>query len=130
MDAQRNLSNRPTTLRDVLLRGVEPSPLARIARLPLYPWLVVGTVCIGAFMGRLTRSTSTTGAARARARFRPAAQCAELGVGGYLLTLAAPLPVFGRLADLYGRKPMYTCGFLLFIASDRRCAGPRRTSDS
>jgi MFS family permease len=34
----------------------------------------------------------------------------------YLLTLATLVAVFGRLADLYGRKMLYTFGFLVFIA--------------
>lgn len=39
----------------------------------------------------------------------------------YLLTLAVLLPVVGRLADLYGRKLMYTGGFLLFIIGSGLC---------
>jgi hypothetical protein len=31
----------------------EPAPLASIASLPWHPWLVVGLVCVGAFIGQL-----------------------------------------------------------------------------
>src|SRR5262249_59931469 len=31
------------------------------------------------------------------------------------LTLAAFLPIFGRLADMFGRKLIYTVGFLMFV---------------
>jgi len=34
----------------------EPAPLRSVARLDSYPWLVVGTVCIGAFMGQVDAS--------------------------------------------------------------------------
>jgi len=34
----------------------EPAPLRSVARLDCYPWLVVGTVCIGAFMGQVDAS--------------------------------------------------------------------------
>ena len=33
----------------------------------------------------------------------------------YLLAMAAFLPIFGRLADMVGRKLLYTGGFLLFV---------------
>jgi hypothetical protein len=36
--------------------GYEPAPLHAVARLDSYPWLVVGTVCIGAFMGQVDAS--------------------------------------------------------------------------
>ncbi len=40
----------------------------------------------------------------------------------YLLTQAALLPVFGRMADIRGRKRLYTFGFLLFIGGSAACA--------
>ena len=43
-------------LRDAVLRGHEPPPLEAVARLPSYRWAVVGTVCIGAFMGQVDAS--------------------------------------------------------------------------
>jgi EmrB/QacA subfamily drug resistance transporter len=39
----------------------------------------------------------------------------------YLLTLAATLPIFGRLADMFGRKMLYTGGFLIFIMGSAAC---------
>jgi hypothetical protein len=34
----------------------EPAPAPFLARLASYPWLVVGTVCIGAFIGQVDAS--------------------------------------------------------------------------
>jgi hypothetical protein len=47
-----------TVLRQEYHDGVwrEPAPLRSVARLDCYPWLVVGTVCIGAFMGQVDAS--------------------------------------------------------------------------
>ena len=47
-----------TVLRLEHLGGIwrEPAPLPRVARLDCYPWLVVGTVCIGAFMSQTDAS--------------------------------------------------------------------------
>ena len=39
----------------------------------------------------------------------------------YLLTMAGFLPVFGRLADMFGRKLLYTGGFLLFVLGSTLC---------
>jgi len=39
----------------------------------------------------------------------------------YLLTLAALLPVFGRLADVFGRARLYTIGFAIFIVGSAAC---------
>ena len=39
----------------------------------------------------------------------------------YLLAMAAFLPIFGRLADIVGRKLLYTGGFLLFVLSSALC---------
>ncbi len=120
-DARRNSSKRRTTLRDVLLRGVEPPPLARIARLASYPWLVVGTVCIGAFMGQVDASIAQLVLPALERDFGLRLSALSWVSVAYLLTLAVLLPVFGRLADLYGRKLMYTGGFLLFILGSALC---------
>src|SRR5262245_32750205 len=39
----------------------------------------------------------------------------------YLLAMAAFLPIFGRLADMLGRKLLYTAGFLLFVLGSGLC---------
>ena len=43
-------------LRDAILKGREPPPARMVASLASYRWLVVGTVCIGAFMGQVDSS--------------------------------------------------------------------------
>lgn len=41
----------------------------------------------------------------------------------YLLAQTATIPVYGKLADLYGRKPVLIGGSLLFLAGSAACAG-------
>ena len=53
-----------------VLSGREPPPAAFIERRPSYPWFVVGTVSIGAFMGHTRCKHSTAPPARSRARVR------------------------------------------------------------
>jgi EmrB/QacA subfamily drug resistance transporter len=39
----------------------------------------------------------------------------------YLLTSTIFVPIFGKLADLYGRKPLYLWGIVLFVAASWLC---------
>ena len=54
----------------------------------------------------------------------------------YLIVLVAGVTAVGRLADMVGRKLLYTYGFVVFIAGSALCAAapnlarPRRSSGS
>jgi EmrB/QacA subfamily drug resistance transporter len=39
----------------------------------------------------------------------------------YLLTMAALMPIFGRLADMVGHKLLYTAGFVVFVVGSALC---------
>ncbi|KKO50867.1 MDR family MFS transporter [Paenibacillus sp. DMB20] len=39
----------------------------------------------------------------------------------YLLTMAVTTPIFGKISDLYGRKPVFLYGSLLFLAGSLLC---------
>src|SRR6201984_2197546 len=39
----------------------------------------------------------------------------------FLLTQAVSIPIYGRLADLYGRKPVFFAGTSLFLAASLLC---------
>ncbi|GAC1438555.1 MAG: MFS transporter [Chloroflexota bacterium] len=99
----------------------EPPPAAFLARRPSYPWLVVGTVCVGAFMGQLDASIAQVVLPTLEGAFRARLNVVSWVALAYLLALAATLPVFGRLADMHGRKVLYTGGFLVFILGSTLC---------
>ncbi len=40
---------------------------------------------------------------------------------GYLLTQAVTIPIYGRLSDLYGRKPILLIGTALFLIGSLLC---------
>ncbi|AWB46787.1 MFS transporter [Paenibacillus sp. CAA11] len=39
----------------------------------------------------------------------------------YLLTMAVTTPIFGKISDLYGRKPVFVIGSVLFLAGSVMC---------
>lgn len=108
-------------LRAAVVEGREPPPLPAIARLASYRWLVVGTVCIGAGMGQLDASMTQMLLPRLEREFAARLSTVSWVAISYLLTLAAFAPIFGRLADMVGRKLMYTCGFLIFLVGSTLC---------
>ena len=104
---------------------VEREPLPRLAAWPAYRWLVVGTVCIGAFLGQLDASIAGLVLPTLEEAFGAPVASVEWVAIAYLLTLAALVVPLGRLADLLGRKMLYTWGFWR-SSSARRCAVLRR----
>jgi EmrB/QacA subfamily drug resistance transporter len=99
----------------------ELPPLARLAAWPAYSWLVVGTVCIGAFLGQLDASIAGLVLPTLEQVFGAPVASVEWVAIAYLLTLAALVVPLGRLADLLGRKMLYTWGFVVFIAGSAMC---------
>lgn len=107
--------------RAAVCKGREPPPLPAIARLASYRWLVVGTVCIGACMGQVDASMTQMLLPRLEREFTARLSTVSWVAISYLLTLAAFVPIFGRLADIFGRKLMYTGGFLIFLIGSTLC---------
>jgi EmrB/QacA subfamily drug resistance transporter len=92
----------------------EPAPAQFFARLPSYPWFVVATVCIGAFMGQLDASIVQLAMPALEDAFDAPLDAVSWVAVAYVLGFAAALPAFARLAEIAGRKTLYLCGFALF----------------
>ncbi len=101
--------------------GREPPPLQAIARLNSYRWFVVGTVCIGACMGQIDASMTQVLLPRLEVEFGARLSSVSWVAVAYLLAMASFTPIFGRLADMLGRKLLYLGGFLLFIVGSGLC---------
>jgi EmrB/QacA subfamily drug resistance transporter len=99
----------------------EQPPLAAVAALSWYRWLVVGTVCVGAFLGQLDASIAGLVLPTLEDVFRAPVADVEWVAIAYLLTLAVLIVPIGRLADLMGRKLLYTSGFLVFVFGSALC---------
>ena len=108
-------------LRDAMLKGHEPPPLQAVARLASYRWVVVGTVCVGAFMGQVDASLTQMLLPRLERDFHAPLSTVSWVAVAYILTMASFMPIFGRLADMIGRKLLYTGAFLLFVIGSGLC---------
>ncbi len=90
-------------------------PLERFTRLPAYPWLVVGTVCVGAFMAALDASIVNIALPDIQAGFHVGINSVGWVAIAYLLTLTSLVVLFGRISDMVGRRTVYSTGFTVFI---------------
>src|SRR5262245_65963504 len=90
-------------LRDAIRSGREPPPARRVARLKSYRWLVVGSVCVGAFMGQVDSSITQMLLQRLELEFEARLSTVSSVAVAYLLALAEFLQIFGRPADIVGR---------------------------
>ena len=93
-----------STIRDAVLKGREPPPAQSVAQLASYRWLVVGIVSIGAFMGQVDASIAQLLLPSLERTFGATLSGVSWVAVAYLLTMAALMPIFGRLADILGHK--------------------------
>jgi len=100
----------------------EPRRPPSVRRYPNAHWLVVGTVCVGAFMGQLDASIVTQAFPTFQHDLHASLGGAQWVGLAYLLALVSLVTAVGRLADMVGRKLLYIYGFLIFIAGSALCA--------
>ncbi|MGH7758120.1 MAG: MFS transporter, partial [Candidatus Dormibacteria bacterium] len=100
---------------------VEPPRPRSVARNPNAHWLVVATVCVGAFMGQLDASIVVIALHRMQNYFHSNLGAVEWVSLAYLLTLIALVTAVGRFADMAGRKLLYIYGFAIFIIGSGLC---------
>jgi EmrB/QacA subfamily drug resistance transporter len=106
---------------DLIRHGAEPPPVARLARLHLYPWLIVGVTCIGAFMGQVDASIVQLALPSLGRVFDCTLESVSWVALAYLLGVAAFLPIFGQLCQIFGRKLLYIIGFVVFTGASALC---------
>ena len=110
--------SRPTLVQRLLN---ERPPLARLQERAAYPWVIVGTVCIGAFMGQLDTTIVSLVLPELEIRFNASFNSVQWVAIIYLLVLIGLLTPLGQLADKLGRKALYTGGFFVFIVGSALC---------
>ncbi len=104
--------------RSILVEAPRPDAIRRD---PRAPWLAVGVVCFGAFMGQLDASIVTLTFRPMQHEFGAPLAAVQWVSLAYLLALVAMLAPAGRIADAVGRKLIYGYGFIIFTAASAAC---------
>jgi hypothetical protein len=87
---------------------VEPPPLAYFTRQHWYPWLIVGLVSVGAFIGQLDATIVQLALPTLGKTFDASLEAVSWVSLAYLVAFASCLPIFGRLCEMFGRKSVRT----------------------
>lgn len=111
-------AGRPGLLRLLL---TEPRRPPSLRNRPNAHWYVVGTVCIGAFMGQLDASIVTVAFPTLQRHFHASIGAVEWVALAYLLVLVSTVIAVGKFADMVGRKLLYTYGFAVFTLASALC---------
>lgn len=88
---------------------------------PNHKWWALVTVALGTFMATLDSSIVNISLPSLLSYFRSDLATIQWVVLAYLLTITSLLLTFGRLADIWGRKKVYTIGFGIFTAGSLAC---------
>ncbi len=104
----KNAKNPPATVEDV------PQPKKGFNR---EQWAILGTLMISSFLGRLDGSIVSLATPKIITDFSITVTEASYITTAYVLGNAVFVPVFGKLGDLIGRKPLYLFGIIGFVVS-------------
>jgi EmrB/QacA subfamily drug resistance transporter len=101
---------------------VEPARPQWVRDRPNAPYYALAAVCLGAFMGQLDASIVTVAFPTLERHFG-ASVAAVTWVGlSYLIVVVGGVAAVGHLADMVGRKLLYTYGFVVFVIGSGLCA--------
>jgi len=88
---------------------------------PRYRWFILATVSVGTFMSTLDSSIVNVALPTISGKLHTDLSTLQWVVTAYLLTISSLLPVFGRIADLLGRKRIFSLGFIVFTLGSVLC---------
>jgi EmrB/QacA subfamily drug resistance transporter len=106
---------------DLIRHGAEPPPVAFLTRWRSYPWLIVGACCIAGFMGQIDASIVQLALPTLGHVFDATLESVSWVALAYLLGIAAFMPIFGQLCQIFGRKLLYLIGFVVFTGASALC---------
>ncbi len=88
---------------------------------PSWKWFILTTVLLGATMSALDVSIVNVAMPTLKGTFNVSMAVIEWIAMAYMITLTIFLPLFGRLADMYGRSKLYNAGFVVFSIGSLLC---------
>ncbi len=88
---------------------------------PRYRWFVLANVSVSTFMATLDSSIVNVALPTMKSTLNTDLVTLQWVVTAYLLTISSLLPAFGRAADLFGRKRVYSAGFIVFTLGSALC---------
>jgi EmrB/QacA subfamily drug resistance transporter len=81
------------------------------------PWILLGVVMVGNFLGPLNSSIATVALPNLMASLGADLSTISWVITGYMLGYAVSMPTAGWLADTFGRKRMYMTGLVIFTVA-------------
>lgn len=84
-------------------------------------WFILLTVAVGTFMSTLDSSIVNVALPTIASAFNTDLVTLQWVVTAYLLAISSLLPIFGRLADILGRKRIFSLGYVLFTLGSALC---------
>ncbi len=96
-------------------------PHPKISARSSWKWFILSTVLLGATMSALDVSIVNVAMPTLKNTFGVSMAVIEWIAMAYMLTLTIFLPLFGRLADMYGRSKLYNIGFVVFSVGSLFC---------
>jgi EmrB/QacA subfamily drug resistance transporter len=108
-------SDETLTLEDTARETVEPSSYGRRETI----FTMIGVLCV-VFLSMLDQTIVGTAIPRIVADLRGFDLIVWVSTA-YLLTSTVPIPIYGKLSDLFGRKPIMLFGIVVFLAGSALC---------
>src|SRR5262245_5746618 len=108
-------SDETVTLKHTERETVEPLPYGRRETI----FTMIGVLCV-VFLSMLDQTIVGTAIPRIVADLRGFDLIVWVSTA-YLLTSTVPIPIYGKLSDLFGRKPIMLFGIVVFLAGSALC---------
>jgi EmrB/QacA subfamily drug resistance transporter len=94
---------------------------ARFSTRPGWKWFILSTVLLGAMMSALDVSIVNVALPTLKRTFGVSMPLIEWVAIAYMLALTVFLPLFGKLADIFGWARLYNIGFVVFSVGSLLC---------